>query len=309
MHIVLLCATHRGYLFLEKLTNLLPKAKITVISFKETEWEPPYLEKICKLTKERGGNFIKARNVNSEKLKPFWEQETIDLMFLVNWRYLIQSNIYKRPRLGTYVFHDSLLPKYRGFSPTVWAIINDEDHTGITLFQIADDVDSGDIVSQKKIPIGKSDTINLVIEKVTQGYLDILESNIESLVFGSVSKISQNHSQATFTCNRLPEDNVINWNLSTIEIYNLIRAVSEPYPGAYTYLYGKKMFIWKAQLLEEVKRYVGIIPGRVIEIIPGQGTVVQTIDGCIFLTEIQLENGEKKCASEILNSYDQTVGR
>ena len=63
--------------------------------------------------------FIEARTVNGEKLKSFWEHEKIDIMFLVSWRYLIGSNIYKRPRLGTYVFHDSLLPKYRGFSPTV----------------------------------------------------------------------------------------------------------------------------------------------------------------------------------------------
>lgn len=309
MHIVLLCATNRGYLFFDKLTSLIPDGKFTVISFRETQWEPPYFDRICSLVKERGGNFIEARAVNSEKLKSFWEHESIDIMFLVNWRYLIRSNIYKKPRLGTYVFHDSLLPKYRGFSPTVWAIINGEDHTGVTLFQIADDVDFGDIVDQKKTPIGKDDTIAQVMERVTQDYLGILESNLKNLLSGSVSKIAQDHSFATFTCRRLPEDNVVDWKLPTIDIYNLIRAVSKPYPGAYTYLDGKKLFLWKAQLLNEVKNYVGIIPGRVLQVIPGKGTVVQTIDGHILLTEVEPENGECVCASEILNSLNQTLGK
>ena len=309
MHIVLLCATDRGCLFFNRLSSLIPDEKFTVISFRETPWEPAYFDRMGSLVKERRGRFIEASNVNSEKMKQFWAHESVDIMFLVSWRYLIPSNIFTKPRLGTYVFHDSLLPMYRGFSPTVWAIINGEDYTGVTLFQIAEEVDSGDIIDQKKIPILKDDTIKLVMEKVTQGYLYILESNLTKLLADSVLKIPQDHSFATFTCKRLPEDNAVDWRLPTLDIYNLIRAVSKPYPGAYTYINGKKLIIWKAQLVKEVKKYVGIIAGRVLEIIPGQGTVVQTVDGCILLTEVQMENDESKCASEILNSYNQTLGR
>ena len=136
-----------------------------------------------------------------------------------------------------------------------------------------------------------------------------LESNLKQLLSGSVEKISQNHSLATFTCRRLPGDNIVDWKLPTIDIYNLIRAVSKPYPGAYTYLAENKLILWEAQLLNEVKNYVGIIPGRVLEVLPGKGTIVQTIDGRILLTKVQLENGKCTCAAELLNSSSQTLKR
>lgn len=78
------------------------------------------------------------------------------------------------------------LPEYRGFSPTVWAIINGEDHTGVTLFKIAEEVDAGDIVDQERVPIGPDDTIAVVIERVTQTYLDLLERNLDGLINGTV---------------------------------------------------------------------------------------------------------------------------
>jgi methionyl-tRNA formyltransferase len=309
MRIVLPCATRRGYLFLEKLAELRPDIELVVFSFQEDPWEPPFRDGIRDLTLSHGGQFFETRRLDSPSLASFWETTPVDLMMVVSWRYLIPASIYRRPRLGTFVFHDSLLPAYRGFSPSLWAIINGEDHTGATLFEIADAVDSGDIVDQERVPIGSDDTISNVMERVTQAYLTLLERNLNGLLDGCAPRFPQDHSKATFTCKRLPEDNLIDWTQPSERIYNLIRAVTAPYPGAYTYLDGKKLIVWSAQRLPDYPLYIGRVPGRVVEIRPGVGTVVLTGDGALLLTNVQPEGQDAAGAADVLNRITHTLGR
>lgn len=308
LRIVLLCATQRGYRFLRKLIELLPApSELVVFSFREELWEPPFLDDIRQLTLEKGGQFFEARQVGGAAWNQFWASTDIDLMFAVSWRYLIPPRVYQRPRLGTFVFHDSLLPKYRGFAPTVWAMINGEDHTGVTLFEIAEGIDEGPIVDQKCVFIGPDDTIDTVMEHVTQAYLELLGQNLDDLLKGTAKRIPQDHSQATYTCKRLPEDNQIDWAASTNDIYNLIRAVGAPYPGAYTYLSDRKLRIWSAQRVPDAHPYVGRIPGRVVAVRHGEGTIILTADGALMLSQVQLDGGEKVWASEVITSSSQTL--
>lgn len=307
MRIVLLCATQRGYRFLKKLSQLRPKEEIIVFSFREDPWEPPFLDDIRSFSKDRGYRFFESKKVNTPSLDEFWKDEMIDLMLVVSWRYLIPADIYQQARLGTFVFHDSLLPEYRGFAPTVWAIINGSDHTGVTLFEIAEEVDSGDIIDQKKIDIVVEDTIALVMNRVTKVYLEILERNLDKLLSNTAPRIPQDHSKATYTCKRHPQDNRIDWNSSAEDIYNLIRAVSRPYPGAFTYLGDKKINIWSAKHISELN-YVGSIPGRITRVIPGVGSVVLTGDGPLLITKVQPEHEDFQCAAEVLDNINITLG-
>jgi methionyl-tRNA formyltransferase len=309
MRIAVLCATRRGYRFLEKLSALAPDAELIVFSFREEAHEPPFMDEIQQLTQANNGQFFEARQVGSSRWAPFWETTPVDLMFMVSWRYLVPPSIYTRPRLGSFVFHDSLLPRYRGFSPTVWAIINGEDHTGVTLFETASEVDSGDIVAQKAVPIGPDETIADILERVTVTYLQLLEENLHALLTGTATRTPQDDSEATFTCKRLPDDNAIDWTQPTRHIYNLIRAVTSPYTGAFTTLSGRKLTIWGAQRVEHERRYVGNIPGRVIEVHSGEGSIVLTGDGALLLTQVQVENEPVVCASDVLNSLGHTLGR
>lgn len=309
MQIVLLCATRRGYVFLQKLWELLPRSDITVFSFQEKPWEPPFLDDIRELTLANGGQFFKTTEVGKQCWSQFWESTAVDLMFVMGWRYIIPASVYRRPRLGTFVFHDSLLPAYRGFSPTVWAIINGEDHTGVTLFEIAEEVDAGDIVDQERVPIGPDETIAVVMERVTHTYLDLLERNLNYLIKGTAPRYPQDHSRATYTCKQVPEDHGIHWAASSETVYKLILAVTTPYPGGYTYLSGRKMRVWSARREVNARRYVGRIPGRVIEVRPGEGSVVLTGDGALLLTQVQMEGAEIVCAADVLNSLSQTLGR
>jgi methionyl-tRNA formyltransferase len=310
MHIVLLCATDRGLQFLGKLVAMLPAgARLTVVSFREEPVEPPFLDAVKSAATSAGARFFETRNVAGPRMADFWASEDADLMFAVSWRYMIPVEVYERPKFGTYVFHDSLLPAYRGFAPTVWAIANGEDHTGVTLFRISEEVDAGDVVAQRRIAIGPDDAISTVMPAVTKTYLQLLDENLVALASGTAKATPQNHAAASYTCKRLPGDNTIDWAASTARIHNLIRAVSRPYSGATTSLASHALTVWAAERVADAKPYVGRVPGRVVAVLPGKGSIVLTGDGAVLLTRVQAEGGEEKCAADVLDSISMTLGR
>ena len=175
------------------------------------------------------------------------------------------------------------------------------------MLEIDQKVDSGDIVDQIKIPIHIDDKISGVMKRVTQTCLDLLEKNINNIINGEINTIHQDHSTATYTQKRLPSDNLIDWKLSTIEIYNFIRALSRPYPGAFTFINKTKLIIWQAKLVESSTEFIGI-PGCLMKITPGEGVLVNTGGGYIMVNEVQYENQEPQCASLILNSLNICLG-
>lgn len=308
MHIVLLCATNRGYRFAQKLFHIGRSHQYTVFSFRETAWEPPFIADIRSLTEAHGHRFVEARNVGRPSLSAFWRNMPVDLMFMVSWRYLVPADVFSRARLGSYVFHDSLLPKYRGFAPTVWSIINGETETGVTLFRTAADMDAGEIVEQRRIAIGETDTIARVMERVTKAYLEIAEQEFTCLLQGRATTYPQNHDEATYTCKWTPADSLIDWGKSARAIFNLIRATSWPYPGAFTYLEGRKLIVWSAELPTRPRTYVSPVPGRVVDSKAVCGATVMTGDGLIRLKSVQFEGEPVANAGRILNSPSQTLG-
>jgi methionyl-tRNA formyltransferase len=300
------CATRRGCRFVETLADLAPEADLIVASFPEESWEPRYFDDLREITLRRRGRFLAGRKLEAAAPPELWS--AADLLLVVSWRYRIPRAVYNRPRLGTFVFHDSLLPGYRGFSPTVWAILNGEDHTGVTLFEITEETDAGDIVDQQRVPIGPDEAIAQVLEKVTEVYLELLGRNLEPLLRGTAARRPQDHARSTYTCRRLPEDNRIEWRSPSSQVYNLVRAAGAPYQGAYTFLEGRKLRVWEARRPAPEPRYVGAVPGRVVEVRKGDGTMVLTGDGALLLTRLQEEGGQVVCAAEILNSLSQTLG-
>ena len=308
MHIALLCATKRGYRVARLLFELGQGHDFTVFSFRETAWEPPYMDGIRDLTLAAGHRFIEARDVAGDALRSFWHERPVDLLLMVSWRYMVPREVYAGARLGSYVLHDSLLPRYRGFAPTLWAMINGEGETGVTLFAVAEEVDAGDIVEQRAITIGLDDTIAMVMDRVTGAYLAIVEDSFENLLAGTAERRPQDHSQATYTCKWTPADARIDWSQPARQIYDLIRATSQPYPGAYTCLDGQKLRIWSAELPREPRHYVSRAPGRVLGPRPDGGAAVLTGKGVIILKTVQLGSQPIVPARRLLNSVEQTLG-
>lgn len=309
-HIAIACATNRGVRFVKKMRELLPEAELTIFSFREEPWEPPFLDELERLCNESGSRFVETRSLHAPDLQDFWQDNRPDLLFSVAWRYMFPSRIFKRPKLGTFVFHDSVLPRYRGFAPTVWAIINGESETGATLFKLTgerDKVDSGPIVAQHCVQIGPSEDIASVIDRVTSAYLEILEANLTALLGEGAPHREQDESLATYTCKRIPADNRIDWKKSALEIHNLVRGSTRPYPGAFTELEGTRIKIWKAALVEDERSYVGVVPGRVVSREEGRGVTILTGEGCLFLTEVQQENEEATTADRVIRKISDTL--
>src|SRR5262249_15375446 len=147
-------------------------------------------------------------------------------------RILIPEKIYQLPPRGTLAIHDSLLPEYRGFAPLNWSILNGEDHLGLTLFYVSESMDGGDIVAQKRIQIGPDDSAPAIYDRVCQATTVLILETYPLLAAGTAPRSSQDYSKGTFTCARTPADGLIDWDLSTRAIYNRIRALTHPYPGA-----------------------------------------------------------------------------
>jgi len=166
------------------------------------------------------------------------------LMLCLGWYYLVPKKIREIPTMGAWGIHASLLPKYAGGAPLVWAIINGEKETGVTLFKFDDSVDGGDIIKQKKFSILFEDTIKEVYDKATKASKEMLVEVLANL--DKVTFTPQDKSKIEVWSQRSSADGIIDWSRSVIDVFNFIRAQTKPYPGAYTFLGEKRMVIWRA---------------------------------------------------------------
>lgn len=182
-----------------------------------------------------------------KKLKP-------DLIVVIGWYYMVPKAILDIPSKGCVGMHASLLPKYRGGAPLVWAMINGDTKTGLTFFYLTEGTDNGDIIAQEEIEITPNDTIKDLVDKVTKAALGITKKYIPLIAKGKAPKIPQDESKATYAPQRKPEDGEINWEWDTKKIRDFIRAQTKPYPGAFTIINGKKITIWDAEIIDNITK-------------------------------------------------------
>ena len=198
------------------------------------------------------------------------------------------------------------MPEYRGFGPTVWALRNGEEYTGATLFKIVEEMDAGPILEQRKIFIDNQDYIGDVVNKVTETYINMIESLFDKIVTGNINLVEQNHEKATYTCKSLPSDFKIFWDRDAESIRNMIRSYSAPYSGSYCFCEGKKITILKADV-DTTKKYVGYFPGRVVRIDKGLGVYIATSNGLLLIRDVRVDDGDVVNASNIINKISMTL--
>ena len=250
--------------------------------------------------------FSSERNIplyfykKSSDLDEFIEKNEPELSIVVGWYWIIKKKLLDKVPHGFVGLHASLLPKYRGGSPLVWAIISGETETGVSLFYFAEGLDNGDIISASRFKIEKEDTINEVSEKAIKCSISIFKEYYPKLLQGKAPKTPQGNQQASYCAQRMPEDGKINWNWSANRIHNFIRAQSHPYPGAFTILGDKKLTIWRTSLLEDT--YYGTA-GQVARISPNGVTVICGDNKAIILETAQLQNNRAGAASEMIRTH------
>ena len=220
-----------------------------------------------------------------------------DVIFSFYYRNLIPVKILSIPTIGAFNLHGSLLPKFRGRCPVNWVLVKGESRTGLTLHYMVEKPDAGDIIAQRPVDISFDDNAYTLFMKMAVEARILMKEILPNINNKSFTGTPQaDRGQSSYFGGRKPEDGLISWQKDAVSIYNLTRAVTHPYPGAFTFLDGKKFFIWKAYPLQEQSKS---LPGSVISTKP---LVINTNNGALRLLKVQLY-GEDEMDGEVFAAY------
>jgi UDP-4-amino-4-deoxy-L-arabinose formyltransferase/UDP-glucuronic acid dehydrogenase (UDP-4-keto-hexauronic acid decarboxylating) len=220
-----------------------------------------------------------------------------DVIFSFYYRKMICPEILELPRVGAFNLHGSYLPHYRGRCPVNWVIINGEKQTGVTLHYMIDKPDAGDIVGQKAVIIDQLDTAKTLYDKLCGAAKELLDEVLPLIKKGNIPRQKQDLKKGSYYGGRRPEDGRIDWKKSADEIYNLIRGVTQPYPGAFAFLDNdEKVVIWWAQPAVMKK---DVLSGKLV--ITDKEVLVRTAKNAIKLLDIEI--GGKRLKGEQISNY------
>jgi methionyl-tRNA formyltransferase len=173
-----------------------------------------------------------------------------DLILSFYYRKMIPERILGLARLGAYNMHGSLLPRYRGRAPLNWAIIHGEKETGVTLHVMVKAADAGDMIDWEAVPIGPEETAGEVALRIPAAAVAVVARQIDALKAGTAPRRKQDETKVTYFGIRRPEDGRIDWDQDADRVFDFVRALAAPFPGAFTSLDGAKLLVWKARHAE-----------------------------------------------------------
>jgi len=210
-----------------------------------------------------------------KSLRPDW-------LFVLGFSQILSDELLNIPKDGAIGGHPTMLPKNRGRAPLTWAIIKGLSKTGFTLFHLSENVDEGDIIAQEEIPISPDETVLDLLDKVTYTSAKLLEEVLPDLLAHKEPRIKQDSGKANYWEKRTPKDGIIDWNNTTKELYAWVRALTKPYPGAFSFYKGKKLIIWDA-----VQSKTKGKPGKILNMSDGY-FIVGTKDSSLKVTEFEI---------------------
>lgn len=263
-------------------------------------WEKSRFTPMDDLAQKYRIDLHKVSDINDKAVVEQIRNMQPDVIFELGWSQIISKDILDIPKKGCTGVHASLLPKNRGAASLNWALIKGEEKTGVTLFYLSEKPDDGDIIGQKEFYIDDRDDISTLHSKSDIASAELLLENIDAIRDGTVKRIKQNASEVTFTSRRKPEDGVIDWNKTSREIYNWIRAQTHPFPGAFTFWKGKKLYIWQSEIQSNQS---GVKPGVVFRVESKKGILVGTKDGLILVKRAQLENDAEMWTDDLAEKH------
>lgn len=200
---------------------------------------------------------------------PLWIERIAKLnpeyIFSFYYRNLLSEALLATARKGAFNLHGSLLPKYRGRAPANWVLVNGETETGVTLHRMVKRADAGAILAQQSVSIDRTDTGLSLHAKLRDAATALLRDALPQLAQGKLSETAQDESKATYFGRRTAADGKLDWKKPAEQLFNLVRAVTQPYPGAFCAVGEHKLIVWQADV---VKGNEGLAPGRVISVNP-----------------------------------------
>lgn len=229
------------------------------------------------------------RNVNDPEFLSVLQQLQADLFVSMSFDQIFGSSALSTPPLGIVNCHAGKLPDYRGRNVLNWALINDEKEFGITVHFVDEGIDTGDIILQATHEITDSDTYGSLLDKAYEGCADLLFEAVDQIRTGKVSRSRQrsNNASPIICSRRRPGDELIDWSQGSREVFNFVRALSDPGPIARTTLNTSTVFVHAIRYLPDAPVYKGI-PGAVLSTTP-EGFVVKTGDSYVEVTRFTCE--------------------
>jgi len=241
------------------------------------------------LAEEIGCSLVTLNSkITSVRLFDEIESLSPDLVLVIGWHHMIPNSWLARwPTFGV---HASLLPRYAGGAPLVWAIIEGQKSVGVTLFQLDDGVDSGPIVNQRAIKVQRSDDIASILAKVEEHTMQLVKQEVPHLLSAGSQRVPQNLAGRTIYPQRKPSDGQINLSVSARRIRNFVRAQTHPYPGAFLEKDGVRTTIWKlGRSRFTLKHKIGLYRrGQVLYLGLGRQSVAIVLYSCEALSKTNM---------------------
>lgn len=269
-------------------------------------YEKIWSDSVADLAAENGVE-VMLKNRPDEEVSLRLKELEPDLIVANNWRTYIPSSIFNLPTHGTLNVHDSLLPKYAGFSPLIWAMINGDTEVGLTAHMMDEELDMGPIVLQRSIPVGPRDTVTDLFHRTVDLITPVVHESLDLIASGKAELTPQDRSQASFFHKRSLEDSRIDWTWPAETLDRLIRAQSDPYPNAFTFNKSERIRITKASVS---RGCYGGTPGRIfikeddgIVIVAGSEARNGTLKG-LRIERLRLDDGTEIAATD----YFRTMG-
>lgn len=226
-----------------------------------------------------------------------------DVIVVIAYGMLLPKWVLDLPRLGCVNLHGSLLPKYRGAAPIQFAVLNGDTETGITLMQMDEGLDTGDMLMTAKIPVTEQDTAGTVFDRLAVVGGEMINAALDDLEAGKLTPVKQDEALASHTTKIRKDMGAIDWTQSAQSLACKIRAFN-PSPGCFGQLNGKRVKLWHAIAVEGGK---GAQPGTVVA--TGEpGLDVATGDGVLRITEIQPESKKRMKAADYCRGYQIKAG-
>lgn len=236
------------------------------------------------------------RHVNDDYSRALLESLDLDLVFVIGWTQLVEARVLSLPRMGMIGAHASLLPRDRGRAPINWALIQGRTLTGNSLIWLAEHADAGDLIDQVEIPITPYDTCATLYDRVSESNRTMIMRALPLLLAGLRPGRPQGATPDMPLPGRRPADGEIDWSQANGAVYDFIRALTRPYPGAFGWLDGRQYRVWRCALLPSSATTSNSCPGSTLgpvisPVLEACGQAVACGSGSVVLLEIEDSHG------------------
>lgn len=239
------------------------------------------------LASEHGIPVVRVRNINTPESVEAVRAQAPEYIYIVGWSQICGPEFMQIAPDKAIGYHPTALPRLRGRAAQPWTILNDEKITGGTLFWVDDGVDTGDILEQRFFHVSPRETARTLYDKHMNALDSMIRGSLAALATGSPPRMKQDESCATYAARRRPEDGRIDWAAPAREVDRLVRAVTKPYPGAFTTYSAKRLVIWSADYHTDHPHH-GVI-GQIVSV-SDQGFDVVCGEGLLRVTEWEGED-------------------